>query len=1053
MAGCESLSRSGGFPVWLRVDAVRLLALLFTLIFTPPVQARVSPAPAGKPAPSPTFGIGAGDSVFAGGGRYRVVYDWRGDHRFRLISVTSSRLGSLPRASAAAPPNPCPSPVIDSGSAGLVAEYGGVCTIVATSNLYAVSGGLGIGANPPHALLEVNGNAAFDADVGIGTTSPSFLLDVRGTSAPQAQVTNTSTSSPSIAYLSASGNNGGTVAVLGADGFGTGPLGTASGFFGTSTNQPAGIITDDVERMRVTNGGNVGIGTTSPSAQLEVNGTAKFDGAVTFTSSADGAVGNPSAMAYHMDGVKYTSLDNLITQLPANGAYTIYDDCPGGSETVSHDPFHPSDGVTTRRLLIISAPCLYTFNVPPVEVSGDQWVGAPGGYNSVQQQSPTLAGTVFKMGPDMNGQITTLPAAPTATYVSCGSTSLTTGHYYWIALTATSAVGETPLVSGNRTQASWTLPSNEAAPANSCIHYNTGSFSTPNQQGVGVYMLDGGTNSTFPASQDSSFQTYQTTANTYFNITSFTSGNPPPDVNTTQFLAGIGTCLNGAANIITHAYYRGITFDVSGGAIGVANCDGQDPPSGIEDDTFLNCTGDACYLAEGYDGNLGANGSSIKNIFVVPSTCGANPGGTYTGAIGGGCAGGLDNGPSGPGTISVSGTSVTGTGTSFATDGTLANAIISINGSVSTCATQPCEISSVTNSHSLTLASNFTGSCPVSCNYAIAGSTDQNSTTWPTYGVHLDRVAQFKSLINFDFGGDNCGSASTSCNTTAVVKADGAAVNTYASKAEILDVHGEGSVSNATINAGVELNGLPALVCGVHTSIEFVYSVQIDSGSTADTLCDLVPYSSKKALNDEVNSPTIQPGVPVGLYAIGTATGNVAGSDVIVPVSLGGNGVGPPLKNNSFHNCPTSGACTYLPSVQSITLTSQHTAGSSPTDVGWDWTLDPSAVYRLNCQIVYGASSGGGLYVEATDTNQSSDNLKLLNFAQASTNGVASAATSSLSALIGTTLGANASNYFANVSGYIHTDSTTGAHPFSILVAGTSTVSVTVTAGSWCVVQ
>jgi hypothetical protein len=125
--------------------------------------------------------------------------------------------------------------------------------------------------------------------LGSTLTSPAFQLQVSGdanTTGSNIQIgaSNTSTSTSSLAYVSARANNDATIAILAADGLGTGPLHTAGGFFGTYSSQPAGIVTGNVERMRVTTAGNVGIGTTSPAALLEVNGTAKFDNSVTFTS-------------------------------------------------------------------------------------------------------------------------------------------------------------------------------------------------------------------------------------------------------------------------------------------------------------------------------------------------------------------------------------------------------------------------------------------------------------------------------------------------------------------------------------------------------------------------------------------------------------------------------------------------------------------------------------------------------------------------------------------------------------------------------------------------
>jgi hypothetical protein len=97
--------------------------------------------------------------------------------------------------------------------------------------------------------------------VGIGTNNPSYTLEV----------------------------NGGVFASNYLSGQGTWVLGTFSGNasivgFGSSGN---GAITNTIqfntntsEKMRITQGGNVGIGTTSPSYLLDVNGQVRFTGQV-----------------------------------------------------------------------------------------------------------------------------------------------------------------------------------------------------------------------------------------------------------------------------------------------------------------------------------------------------------------------------------------------------------------------------------------------------------------------------------------------------------------------------------------------------------------------------------------------------------------------------------------------------------------------------------------------------------------------------------------------------------------------------------------------------
>jgi len=93
---------------------------------------------------------------------------------------------------------------------------------------------------------------------GIGTTSPAAKLDVVG------QIRS------SDAVLS----NNGTVNLQMVS-YGVG------GFFGTTTNNPLIFQTNNTERARIDSSGNFGIGTTTPTEKLEVNGNAKMSGSIT----------------------------------------------------------------------------------------------------------------------------------------------------------------------------------------------------------------------------------------------------------------------------------------------------------------------------------------------------------------------------------------------------------------------------------------------------------------------------------------------------------------------------------------------------------------------------------------------------------------------------------------------------------------------------------------------------------------------------------------------------------------------------------------------------
>jgi hypothetical protein len=143
-------------------------------------------------------------------------------------------------------------------------------------------------------------------NVGIGTTSPSYLLDVNGiihsTVGSGSNISLSKTLGASIAF----DNNAGVQTALIESGS------PASGSnrleFWTNTANNTGIV----ERMRIDNAGNVGIGTTNPGYKLDVAGQVH---ASSFVASS----GNNYADFVFKPGYKLEPLSDVETAIKKDG--------------------------------------------------------------------------------------------------------------------------------------------------------------------------------------------------------------------------------------------------------------------------------------------------------------------------------------------------------------------------------------------------------------------------------------------------------------------------------------------------------------------------------------------------------------------------------------------------------------------------------------------------------------------------------------------------------------------------------------------------------------
>jgi len=159
-----------------------------------------------------------------------------------------------------------------------------------------------------------------DGKVGIRTTGPLSSLDVRGA---------ISTYDYPI------------LAVNGMGGIGMWKDSTPTNAWAIGHAVPGGSLTDDLifsrwtsgawaEKLRLTNDGNVGIGTAAPAAKLEVNGTAKFNDLVTFAAGQNFSTTSGTVTAATGAFTGSTSDQVLNVTQSGSGAAAVLNNTTGG---------------------------------------------------------------------------------------------------------------------------------------------------------------------------------------------------------------------------------------------------------------------------------------------------------------------------------------------------------------------------------------------------------------------------------------------------------------------------------------------------------------------------------------------------------------------------------------------------------------------------------------------------------------------------------------------------------------------------------------------------
>lgn len=166
----------------------------------------------------------------------------------------------------------------------------------------------------------IGGNSLFTTgNVGIGTTNPIYALDINNTGASTARVRVLATTNYSL--LQAQNSSG--VLYLGIDDSSGGGFtsGAYSRLIWSSGAYPLIFATNDVERVRITSAGNVGIGTTAPESLLHLSqASTGGDGAFLFIDNpASSTLGNTAGIRFATNaGASFSGYGSFIQAVNTN---------------------------------------------------------------------------------------------------------------------------------------------------------------------------------------------------------------------------------------------------------------------------------------------------------------------------------------------------------------------------------------------------------------------------------------------------------------------------------------------------------------------------------------------------------------------------------------------------------------------------------------------------------------------------------------------------------------------------------------------------------------